>query len=396
MKSVWTKVGAVALAGVAILNACIPYAVAATDTEPVIAGTKDESAKVVEEFFSVADYTLDFGRVSELGRSYTKTITVRNNTTNDVIIDASVSAFEGDAADNNRKLSQWIAFVGGVTHFNVAAGGTREVNVRVALPEDAPAGSQYANITLTDANGHAEKVMVKMDVAGDGLKYNSEVSGAWIDPVHLDDSLNGRVAIKNTGTAGFTSTYQIKAKNVFGGMDWIIIKETSEEVFPGKQVEFSVSDKLGFGVYTVEQRVTFVNAEGRISESMLSRTVINIPWWLLVAVGGFIILLIIVITVLKRRHRAKNADKMARAERKVHKAEIARIEKAEEKAIAKEKKAASKKEKDEDEEIAEIAGQLDDAQSEEPVGDDDAIFDEEEATPIKIVVKKRPPTKKIQ
>ena len=398
MKSVWTKVGAVALAGVVIANAFIPYAFA-TDVAPV---AEEKTTAEAAEFFTTESKVLDFGRVTEPGRSYTKAVVVKNNTTKDVIIDASASVY-ADVAESNQKLTEWIAFVGGITHFNIAAGASREVNVRVVVPADAPAGTQYSNIELVDANAHKEVILAKIDIAGDDLKYGSEVVDPYIEPVRLDDTLKGRVTVKNTGTAGFTSTYQIRAKNFFGGMDWEVIKQTEEEVFPGKQVEFSCDDQLGFGVYSIEQRVTFANAEGRMVESLLSRTVINLPWWSLAIAGGVLFLIILIAIVAKRRkHSKKNQDKLRRAERKMRKAEIARVERAEGKALKKDvdeddkrmsdKEAQdaieefSEEESDTDDEIENITRKLEE-QDETPV-DDDAEYDEEEAIPIKVNIKK--------
>ena len=398
MKSVWTKVGAVALAGVVIANAFIPYAFA-TDVAPV---AEEKTTAEVAEFFTTESKVLDFGRVTEPGRSYTKAIIVKNNTAKDVIIDASTSVY-ADVAEGNQKLTEWIAFVGGITHFNIAAGASREVNIRVVVPADAPAGTQYSNVELVDANTHKEVVLAKIDIAGDDLKYSSEVADSYIEPVRLDDTLKGSVTVKNTGTAGFTSTYQIRAKNFFGGMDWEVIKQTEEEVFPGKQVEFSCDDKLGFGVYSIEQRVTFANAEGRMVESLLSRTVINLPWWSLAIAGGVLFLIILIAVVTKRRkHSKKNQDKLRRAERKMRKAEIARVERAEGKALKKDvdeddkrmsdKEAQdaieefSEEESDTDDEIENITRKLEE-QDETPV-DDDAEYDEEVAIPIKVNIKK--------
>ena len=395
MKSVWTKVGAVALAGIVVANAFIPYAFA-TDVAPV---AEQEAAETVEldEYFSIESNILDFGRATELGRSYTKAITLKNNTSNDIIIDSSSSAYDQVAAEN-QKLAEWIAFVGGVTHFNVAAGSSREVNVRIQVPADATAGTQYANVEFVDANGHEETVLVKIDVAGDDLKYGSEVVDANIEPIRLDDILAGRVTVKNTGAAGFTSVYQIRAKNLFGGMDWEVKKQVEEEVFPGKQVEFTSNEQLGFGVYLIEQRVTFANDEGRMVESLLSRTVINLPWWSLAVAGGVIVLIILVIVMAKRRKRSKKNDaKLRRAERKARKAEIAKVEHAEEKAIKNDESGAEMTEdeeldavesfsEDSEDEIDNIARKL--GEEDEEPEDDDAEYDEGEAVPIKVNIKK--------
>lgn len=289
-----------------------------------------EEAAEVSDHFTIGNGSLDYGQVSELGRSYTKQIVIANNTNNDVIIDAVVEEY-GEASAKNQELSDWLAFVGGVSHFTVAKGATYNLSVRAVVPEDAVAGSQYAIVKLTDASGFSLETLARINIASDKLQYNSEVSGAWIDPVHIDDKLAASVTVKNTGDAGFSSTYQVKAKPFFGG-DWKIVKETEDEVLPGKEMTFKDGSVLGFGIYNVEQRITFVNSEGRLVESLLTRTVINLPWWSLAVAGGVILLIIIIVVICKKKGK-KNRDEDEPEElEKVLKASKEVVEEIEEKA----------------------------------------------------------------
>lgn len=399
MKSVLTKVGAAALIGVVLANAFVPCASALDIVPPSEVGSTETIGVIQpDEYFALESKILDFGRVTELGRSYTKSVVVNNNTANDVIIDVLASKYT-EVAEDNQKLTGWIAFVGGITHFNISAGSSRDINVRVVVPTDAPAGTQYANVELVDAGGHKEVALIKVDIAGEDLKYSSEVIDAMITPVRLDDILEGKATVKNTGTAGFVSVYQIRAKNLLGGTDWTVVKEVSEEVFPGKQVEFSTNDALGFGIYTVEQRVTFANEEGRMVESFLSRTVVNLPWWGVAAAGGAIVLIVLIVVIVKiHKHRRRNSDTLKRAERKARKAEIARVERAEKKALKKDGKTTddanidealdaveefSAAEKEDGREIRQIAQKLEAEEvPEQPT-------EGEKAVPIKVTVKKK-------
>ena len=341
-----TKFGIALLISVMALGLFAPYSYAEEDIatpEGATGETVVAEEPKLDDVFKTATTDLDFGRATELGRSYTKQLEIINNTANDVIIDASVRKYE-DAGDESGRLWEWLVFVGGVSHINVPAGQTKPLNVRAAIPEDAKAGSQYAQIVLVDANENTLVVPVKIDIAGDDLKYSSEVVDGWIEPVRLDEAFNGRVTVKNTGTAGFTSTYQVRAKSFFGG-EWKVIKEVSEEVYPNNSVTFSSNDNLGYGVYSIEQRVTFVNAEGRMVESLLSRTVVNLPIVGVAVAGGVVLFIIVLIFILKHHKKSDKAvKKMERAEQKVRKADIARIEKAETKTIIDEKKAAEKDE----------------------------------------------------
>lgn len=285
-----------------------------------------------EDHFRVEEDTIDFGRVTELDRSYTKTITIINYTGADVIIDVEAEK-EGDSA-----MVDWVAFVGGATHFTVNDGATRSLGVRAYVPSDVTAGSQYTKIKISDANGYEVEVLAKLDIANDGFKYNSEVTDSWVNPINLGEKNVAGAKVKNTGNAGFAATYEIKKKNFFGGMDWDVLSTDEQEVKPGSEVEFKDESQLGYGVFNVEQRVTFVNSDGRIIESKITRIVINMPIWLLFAIGGVIILIVVLVIVIKKCKKNKNRKKDDDEE----------------------EKPAEKKEADDegDDEIAEIAEKL--------------------------------------
>ena len=306
MKKITASIASLAIAFLIAVpvNACI-----GADGKPVEGMDGAETNCIrpeieTQEHFSVDASELDYGRASELDRSYTKTLTVTNNTGNDVIIDV-VAEKNGEFV-----LADWIAFVGGSTHFTIHDGGSNSIGVRVYVPSDASAGSQYATIKVSDANGYEYEVLAKIDIAVDGFNYNSEVTGSWVNPVNLSDKNIAGAKVKNTGNAGFAATYEVKKKNFFGGMDWDVLAEDKQEVKPGSEVEFKDESEIGFGVYNVEQRVTFVNAEGRIIESKISRIVINVPIWLLAVIGGVIVLLIVVVVIVKKhkKHNKKDED----------------------------------------------------------------------------------------
>lgn len=252
-----------------------------------------------EDHFGLDAENLDFGRVTELERSYTRSIGIINKTGGDVIVDVSVEK------DGEYALSDWVAFVGGATHFTVSDGETGTVGVRVYVPESAAVGSNYAYIKVADANGYEQKLPIQIDIATDGFKYDSEVTNSWVNPVNLSDKNMAGAKVKNSGNAGFAASYQVKAKSVFGAMDWDILSEEEKVVKPGAEVEFMNESQLGYGIYNVEQRVTFVNAEGRLVESKIARIVINMPIWLLAVIGGVVLVVIVIVIIVKKKRSKK-------------------------------------------------------------------------------------------
>lgn len=307
MKKIFAIVAAFAVAGLIAVptNACVDEN--GNPIEGVDCVGSPERSEKVDDHFAVDASVLDYGRVTELDRSYTKQIVISNNTNNDIIVDAAVEKYI-EADGKSQELADWIAFVGGVAHFSVAKGATYTLGVRAVVPGDAVSGSQYALIKLADTNGYVVELIARLDVAGDDLKYDSEVSNAWIDPVRLDKNLNASATVKNTGSAGFTAAYQVKVKSFFGG-EWKIVQETKAEVLPNKEHAFKDNSGLGFGVYNVEQRVTYVNSEGRMVESLVTRIVVNLPWWSLAIAGGVILLIIVAVVIAKKKGK-KHDDEL--------------------------------------------------------------------------------------
>ncbi len=402
MSKTFAKISSVAVICAVVLGALVgPVTFAANElVSPSTTATASS-----EEHFTTKDSTLEFGQIQEKERSYTKALTVQNNTANDVILDVSARKYDG-ADEANAKMADWVAFVGGVTHFSIPKGESRDINVRVLVPADATAGTQYAYVDLVDASGYKVSVTAKINIAGDGLKYSSDVIDGWIDPVRLDNAVNGHVSVRNTGTAGFASAYQVKVKSLFGG-DWEIVDEQTQDVLPSKKVEFTTKTDIGFGIYQIEQRVTFANSEGRMIESLLSRTVFNIPWWLIAVAGGLIVLIIVIIVIVKHRKKGDklSSKKMERAEKRRREKDIERIEKAEEDAIEKE---IESEDEAEEEQAAEAPEEARDDESEEIIEEEGEIEEEVEIPvrvsrprpmpqqrPVRRAPAKKPPVKKI-
>ena len=116
------------------------------------------------------------------------------------------------------------------------------------------------------------------------------------------------VKLKNTGTVGYQSKYTLKRGPVFGSDGFVTIVETSKEVPAGGEVEFYGGNytENQYGIYKVQQSVTYVNSDGDIVESVLERTVINLPVVSVFIVGGALLALISLIIVAKiMKHRKK-------------------------------------------------------------------------------------------
>ena len=359
----------VGLALCALLNVGIIAASANACIGPdgkAIEGTDCEGAPVEQapEPFVMSTEEIDFGYFSEVGRSYTQTFALTNNTDGIVAVKVSPTKPEVEGLSDENKLgADWMVIVGGVKYFEIPAKSTKTVGLRVTVPADAKPGSQYVKLIIenTTANETYE-IDARMTVATEGLAFGGEVAKSEAAPLNLDEKLRASMTVKNTGNAGFVAEYSVRAKSKFASNteDWKenIYKATAE-VYPGSGHKFEVPsgevDKLGYGLYTVEQKVIYVNAKGEKIEEVSTRTVLNLPMWLIFVVGGVILLAIIITIVVKvvKKKKSNNdeyddeeegdeeEEEKPRKAKKSKKAD----KKADKKAVKKEKPAKVKKEK---------------------------------------------------
>lgn len=263
--------------------------------------------------YDVSAEFVDFGRLTEPGRSYTKTFSITNNSDKKLVVRGEIIKSENAEIKDEYKLaSGWMTFVGGVRRFEVPAKATANISVRVLLPAELTGSTQYATVRLLSEDGVERKVYVRMDVAAEGYRYGGSVTENNLGFVALKETIDGSATVKNDGTAGFEAQYFVQYKNAFGLSDWKTVVDIKRDVAPGTEVHFTTADDgdvaVGYGIFKVEQKIVYVNSENKKVEVMLSHVVVNIPIWLLAVVGGVIVLIILIVVIVKVVRRRKEDD----------------------------------------------------------------------------------------
>ena len=295
----------------------------------------DESGKtncvspaIEEEPIGAAHLAVDvdeisFGRITELGRRYSKTITIRNNSSEKITINVEKVAYE-EGIDESLSALDWVAFVGGKRKFEIRGKDKLQLGVRLIVPSGVVGGTYYAKIKISDGNEDLDKyVTVRADIVTEDYRYGGEIIGQSISFVNLSKKVSTRALLKNNGTAGIKVKYTVNYKNAFGLPEWKSLKEENIELLPGRELDLSVEgkDEVGYGFFTVEQKISYIDAEGQAKEAILSHAVINLPWWSLMIMGGALVLTIVLVIVVKR-HRykveeAKKKDRTKKSKRKL-------------------------------------------------------------------------------
>ncbi len=277
-----------------------------------IAMAEEEAEAATTEVVSPVDLEIDsllnFGQLTQKGVSYTSGFKIKNNGDKEAKIELSFaeSDIEG-LSEGSKKCADWLAIVGGAVKQVVAAGEEKTIRVRVTIPSDAEVGSQYARIKVLA--GEEEKyVNVRLDVYGDDFKVAGELKSSSVAPFSFGDKVKATAEVANIGKSGFSVRNFVQVKSgLSGAADWTTIVDEEKEAVPGAtlKLDSESADAIGFGLFTVEQKITFVNAEGEMIEAVRSQVVINCPWWVLAVIGGIIVLIIVAVIIIKRTKAKK-------------------------------------------------------------------------------------------
>lgn len=257
---------------------------------------------------------VDFGYAEELGTSYTKTFALKNTSEEKVVVKLTTEDYTKDIVAESKVAKDWLSFVGGKNVYEIDAQASADVAIRFNVPAEAEKGrTQYVIIkaTVTSEAGKDQSVetLAKITVTDENLEFGG-ASDNELTAFSLANEIKGAAIIKNSGKVGFVSTVTVRVSPAFGLENWEeVISEESVEVAPsqnGERIEFS--KEMSFGIYKVEQKISYVNSEGKIITATNVGRVILCPVWLLAVLGGVILLVVVVIVVIKLKKRNKKEE----------------------------------------------------------------------------------------
>ncbi len=224
--------------------------------------------------------------------------------------------------ENNGDYTQMVKWIKlDTTEGKIPPNTVTDVRFSVKVPEDAPAGGQYAAITVTSDN-NAEGVknalnidakysiahLIYAEVVGT-TRRQGEIFNANVPSFILDGNISGVSSVKNTGNVHGTAKYTLQVYPSFSNEEVYTNEEDPMEktVLPDRTLTNSLEweETPLFGFFNVKYTVEF---EGVTTE--VSKLVIKCPLWLLaifiVVIAG--IVLWIVVRSRSRKKAAKNAE----------------------------------------------------------------------------------------
>ena len=265
------------------------------------------------------------------GETYSGSVTVFNQASNenDLSYKAEVlpffvdedynSHYDNEYGDYNQ-IVDWITLSNdtGVLPPNSGA----DIHYTIKVPEDAPAGGQYAGIRVSNALGEStaggEGLSTNVKVSY-GIAYNifAEVTGVDrhegeiidvnLPSFLLSGDIIGSAGVKNTGNVHGTAKYTLQVYPLFSNEEVYTNEESPDEkiVLPDRTL-YSETAWGGTPIVGVFNVIYTVEFEGVTTQ--VSKLVIKCPIWLLFIII-FVIFAIIFWLMMRVRSRKKSGGR---------------------------------------------------------------------------------------
>lgn len=254
------------------------------------------------------------------GESYTGSVSVFNPSSNgkDLEYTVLVEPFYVDEDYNPvydepgsyNQIVDWIT-IEDVNDGVLEPNNSAEINYTINVPLDAPAGGQYASITVAaKATAAGEGVSISeqqaiahivfAEIAGETV-HSGEILDAETSGFMLSGDITASSTIKNTGNVHGTATYTLQVYPLFSSEEVYTNEEDPETriIVPNRTLynEISWPGTPGMGIFNVVYTVDF---EGVTTQ--VSKMVIICPIWLMFVII-FVVVAIIIWIIWRARGR---------------------------------------------------------------------------------------------
>ena len=216
-----------------------------------------------------------------------------------------------DTEGSYTQIHKWVTFA--ESEYPLEPGAEAVVEYTITVPDDIPAGGQYAAL-LMEVGGGTENMFNTITRVGPVLiaQVNGETRtegrllSQTISDFNFDQPPTISATFENTGNVDYTVTSKLQIRNLLTGeIAYTNIESPLEStVFPAttRVIPLPWDDSPSFGIFQIEYEVDFLGESYAIT-----RTIFFCPLWAMVILIVIIISLIIllVIWIARHRHRAR-------------------------------------------------------------------------------------------
>lgn len=258
-----------------------------------------------EQMYGFSMSPMDQQIVLMPGDSYESSLNVTNPGTHTTELDYEVNVepfYRDDDAtaifenvSGRGEMANWITITSHQTG-HLMPNETDEVTFRIDVPEDAPAGGQYASVIVSSSSSSSADAMIKetrrighliyAEISGETVR-SGEIMNLNVPAFLLSGNIAGSASIKNTGNTHGVATYKLQVFPLFSDEEVYTNEENPEThlILPDQTyyAETAWEKTPEIGIYNVVYTVEFA---GKTAQA--SKLVIKCPIWLL-----FIVLFVV-------------------------------------------------------------------------------------------------------
>lgn len=197
----------------------------------------------------------------------------------------------------------------------IAPNVTEEIYFTINVPEDAPAGGQYASIVVasdapstSDSNINLQEVfqsahLIYAEVAGETAR-KGKIDGVTVPGLMFSGNISGSATITNEGNVHSSATHALQVFPLFSNEEVFTNVEDPKVswIMPSNTTYSSISwdNTPSVGIFHVIYKVSFEGVDHTVD-----KYVIICPLWLLLIICAFITLLFLRFFTHKRAGRAQ-------------------------------------------------------------------------------------------
>ena len=222
--------------------------------------------------------------------------------------------------DGNSNITEWIKITSGEKG-SLEPNAMATVEFQIDVPDDAPAGGQYAAIIVSMdlekeeggggnvgvSEGVGVSHIILAEITGNSITAG-DILDIGVNSFLFGGSITAYSTVENTGNIHGLATYTMKVYPLFSDQPVYTNEENIEDhyVLPGRKFynESYWENTPSIGIFNVSYTVEFQGIKSEVT-----RMVVVCPWWaLLIIFFGIVLLTLRIITLVKVQKSRKPID----------------------------------------------------------------------------------------
>ena len=274
----------------------------------------------------VASPSIDKLGTLEPGKSYTRTISLTNNSEKDITFmikplsfkakDDNYSYVWGISDSQYSKIADWTDIDSDKTR-TLSPGESEQFNYTISIPQDQTGGAQHMMVSVQILNDEDQEdtmiqaetllnLQVYSNIAGD-LDARAHLISQEIPSFSFNPIIRTVSVIENIGNVNLDINYSVKIIDAISGK--LAYEASTEKVLMPESkriVEQNWDGAPLLGLFNTYQEITYINEDGEKTVATLEKLVFICPIWLILVVVAMLVLFVLAIIFNRKKKKANS------------------------------------------------------------------------------------------